>query len=253
MLRGPRASALTWRPGPRASRGSRFRGLHSLVLGAVAVATLAALIIIPTQAHAASPARGTGFELRFGLGFSATTRIPTLRLSDDVSLSSRELVSGTLPTAGGFRGLGGHADLAYVVRPRLTVPLVGLGFYGAVGDHAPVRSAVDGTIATVQPWRMFAVDVLGPGLGLRFTHRRYFFEVTARIGAVLYGGKAELAAGREAVDTDVVGLAFSARAELSGCRRLDPENRLCLSLTPRLYEVRPLSGASLNVTWVWGN
>ncbi len=250
MLRGLRTGARpTRRPllaPSRAACGRRGRLALAAVVGAAALA-------VPHPARAAAPARGTGLELRFGLGFVATSRLPTLRLSEDVSLSSRDLVSGTLPTAGGFRGLGGHTDLTYVVRPRLTVPLVGFGFYGALGDHAPVRSAVDGTIATVQPWRMFAFDVLGPGLGLRLTHRRYFFEAITRVGVVLYGGKAELAAGREAVDADVIGLAFSVRAELSGCRRLDPENRVCLSFAPRVYEVRPLSGASLNVTWVWGN
>lgn len=244
MLRGPRSGA---RAARRRSRARRALGALATALGAIALTALA-----PREARAASPARGTGFELRFGLGFAATSRVPTLRLSEDTSLSSRDAVSGTLPTAGGFRGLGGHTDFTYVVRPRLTIPLVGFGFYGAIGDHAPVRSAVDGTLATVQPWRMFALDVLGPGLGVRLTHRRYFFEATARVGAVLYGGKAELAAGRDAVDADVIGLAFSARAELSACRRLDPEQRVCLSFAPRLYEVRPLSGASLNLTWVWG-
>ncbi len=248
MSRGPRSGARAPR---RRSPARRVRGR----LGAVAttLGALALSAVVPRAAEAASPARGSGYELRLGLGFAATSRIPTLRLSEDTSLSSRELVSGTLPTAGGFRGLGGYADFAYVVRPRLTIPLAGLGFYGAVGDHAPVRSAVDGTLATVQPWRMFAIDLLGPGLGLRLTRRRYFFEVAARVGAVVYGGKAALAAGRDAVDADVVGIAFSARAELSGCRRLDPEQRVCLSLAPRLYEVRPLAGASLNLSWVWGN
>lgn len=216
----------------------------------VPLGVAALLALAPRLGHAAPS--GTGVELRVGLGFAATRAIPDLHLREEPTLSSRETVSGTLPTAGGFRAFGGFADAALVLRPRVTVPLFGLGGYFPVGDHAPVRSAVDGSIATVQPWRMFAIDVLGPGLGLRTIERRYFFEATVRVAMLYMGGKAEIAAGREAVEVDVQAVAFGARAELSACRRLDPVSRVCLSLAPRLFEVRALNGASLSLTWAWG-
>jgi hypothetical protein len=211
------------------------------------------LASVSRAADAASPGRGIGVELRVGTGFAVTRAIPELALSNDMALPSREAVSGTLPTAGGFRAFGGFADATLVLRPRVSFPMFGLGAYLPLGDHAPVFSAVDGSIATVQPWRMFSVDVLGPGIGIRTTERRYFFEATARIALLYMGGKAQLAAGREVVDAEVYGVAVGLRAEVSACRRLDPENRVCLTLAPRLYESAVLSGGNLSLTWVWGN
>ena len=217
------------------------------------LALSASLAFLSLDAQAASPANGIGVELRVGTGFAVTRAIPELELSNETALPSREAVSGTLPTAGGFRAFGGFADATLVLRPRMSLPMFGLGAYLPVGDHAPVRSAVDGSIATVQPWRLFAVDVLGPGIGVRTTERRYFFEATARIALLYMGGKAQLAAGREVVDAEVYGVAVGLRAEISACRRLDPENRVCLTFAPRLYEATALSGGNLSLTWVWGN
>lgn len=188
-----------------------------------------------------------------GVGFAATRALPSLRLADESVLPSRGAVEGTMKTAGGFRAFGGYVDSTLTVRPRLSIPLFGLGFYVPVGDHAPVNSAVDGSVATVEPWRLFAVDALGPGIGLRATHRRWFFEGSVRFAVLLVGGKSTVASGREAVSVEVIGAAPGARAELSVCRRLDPASRVCLAFAPRLYEVGPLSGASLSLSWVWGN
>ncbi len=214
---------------------------------------LAVGVFFSANARAASPARGTGLELRFGLGVAMTRAIPDLKLSEEIALPSRETVSGTLPSAGGYRSFGGFVDTTAVVRPRFSVPLLGIGVYAPIGEHAPIRSAVDGSIATIQPWRLYAVDVLGPGIGVRTTERRYFFEATVRLSVLFLAGQGQIAAGREVVEAKMFGVALGARAELSGCRRLDPETRVCLSFAPRLFEVRALSGASLNLTWVWGN
>ncbi len=233
------------RPAPDTAARA-FRG----VLGLVFVPMLLAL---STEARAEAPSRGAEFELRVGTAFAAMRAMPSLRLSDDSVLPSRGALEGKMKTAGGFRVFGGYFDSTLTVRPRLSVPLFGLGFYVPVGDHAPVNSALDGSVATLEPWRMFAVDVLGPGIGLRATHRRWFFEGSLRFALLLIGGKSTVASGREAVSVEVLGAAPGARAEISVCRRLDPTSRVCLAFAPRLYEVEPLSGASLSLSWVWGN
>jgi len=194
-------------------------------------------------------------ELRLQAAFAVTRAMPDLTLTepDEVVLPSREAISGTMPTRGGFRSAGISADLALVLRPRLTVPLFGLGVYLPVGDHAPIRSAVDGSIATAQPWRLTGVELLGPGIGVRTIERRYFFEALVRVSLLVLTGSSQIAAGSEAVDVTVHGLAPGVRAELSACRRLDPESRLCLTVAPRLLEVVPLAGVTAGLTWVWGN
>lgn len=214
---------------------------------------VALLLAISSEARAEAPSRGAEFELRVGTAFAAMRAMPSLRLSDDSVLPSRGALEGKMKTAGGFRVFGGYVDSTLTVRPRLSIPLFGLGFYVPVGDHAPVNSAFDGSVATVEPWRLFAVDALGPGIGLRATHRRWFFEGSVRFAVLLVGGKSTVASGREAVSVEVIGAAPGARAELSVCRRLDPSSRVCLAFAPRLYEVEPLSGASLSLSWVWGN
>lgn len=194
-------------------------------------------------------------ELRLQAGFAATRAMPDVRVTapDEVVLPSRTYVEGRLPNRGGFRSVGVSADLALAVRPHLTVPIFGIGVYLPVGSHAPVRTAVDGSIATIEPWRLVGVDLLGPGIGVRTIKRRYFVEGLVRLSLHVLTGRSVIAAGTETVDVGVHGLAPGVRAEISACRRLDPESRLCLTVAPRLFEVVPLAGVTAGLTWVWGN
>lgn len=236
-------------------RGHTRRGIARLVGLLVVSLSLVIALALPRDAHAASPDRGTGMEVRLQAAFAVTRAMPDLQLSapEEVLLPSREAVAGTLPTVGGFRSFGASADMNLVLRPRFTIPIFGLGLYLPVGDHAPIRSAVDGSIATVQPWRLIGIDFLGPGFGVRTVERRYFFEASVRFSILVLTGTSQVAAGREAIDVQVHGIAPGARAEMSACRRLDPESRVCLTVSPRLFEVRPLSGMTVGLTWVWGN
>lgn len=222
---------------------------RSFVLGALVAG---AVVVLSARAEAASNSGGTGAEIRFGTTFSVTRATPTLSLVDPAELSSRTIARGDLANAGGFRSVGAFSDFAFVVWPRLSIPVIGLGISLPVGEHAPIRSSVDGSIAEVQPFRMFAVDVLGPGIGVRSIVRRYFFEALVRTSLLYMGGKAQIAAGAELVDVPVHGVALGVRAELSACRRLDPESRVCLTLAPRLFEVVPASGLSVGLSWTWG-
>lgn len=237
----------------RASRRPAEGTLARPSRAALGLALVPLLVTLSTEARAEAPSRGAEIELRIGTGFAAMRALPSLRLSDDSVVPSRGELDGKMKTAGGFRVFGGYFDSTLTVRPRLSVPLFGLGFYVPVGDHAPVNSALDGSVATIEPWRMFAVDVLGPGIGMRATHRRWFFEGSVRFAVLLVGGRSTVASGREATSVNVLGAAPGARAEISVCRRLDPTSRVCMSLAPRLYEVEPLSGASVSLSWVWGN
>ena len=81
-------------------------------------AAVALGLFLAGNARAASPAKGTGLELRFGLGVAMTRAIPDLKLSEEIALPSREIVTGTLPSAGGYRSFGGFVDTTAVVRPR---------------------------------------------------------------------------------------------------------------------------------------
>ncbi len=187
-----------------------------------------------------------------GTSFTANRSLPALNLEDTAGTSARASVTGKAPMAGGLRTLGAYTDIRLVLGHRLTLPMGGLGVQTPVGDQAAVRTALDGSLVTMHPSRTLVVDILGPGLGIRATERRFFFEATVRLSILWLSMPGDIAAGAEASETRLYGLAPGVRMELSGCRRLDPTNRLCLTVAPHVYEVAFANGVSVGLSWIWG-
>jgi len=201
-----------------------------------------------------SPARAAGWYWQFAIGPSARWLPSAPRYSlDRVETPLRTVGAGDLAAAGATGWLGAEADLACTIADRWQIPLLGVGVYGPVGSYARVVAASDGSLVELRPSTGLLVDVPLPGLGVRVKERRFLFTAAVRTAIVLTGMDARVANGASFVDAGRVNATvFAVRAEITACRRFDPEARACLFVAPNVYEVGFANGGSLGLRWEWG-
>ncbi|WP_394824785.1 hypothetical protein [Pendulispora albinea] len=149
--------------------------------------------------------------------------------------------------------LGANVGLDVVFDDRYIVPLLGLGGGLPLGKHAPVRTSVDGSMVEVRPSSayVFAFDLIG--FGVRMKERRWMFAATFRTSVVLAGMNARVSVGREADDVALFAASPALRTDVEACRRLNPDERICLFVAPKLYEHHWLGGVSLGLRWEYGS
>ncbi len=211
----------------------------SAVLGATIVGSSAA-------AHA-----DVDFQLGGTAGAAWTRSLPALS-SPSTMTDARELKETRIPVGGSLTWAGAGFDLGMTVDDRIVIPGIGIAGYGAVGSYDTVITAADGSIARVRPWSAYRLDVLLPGIGYRWKHRRYMFEATLRTGvSAMYMGAA-IAGGAAESPTSLSAYSGVLQAELLACRRLDPVTRVCLELAPRIYDFGFMNGGTLGVRVEWG-
>jgi len=178
---------------------------------------------------------------------------PSVGLGEE-SNSARSSISGstralTVPMA--FAGVRGGID--FVASDRWIIPFFDLGVYGAVGTYSDVLSSVDGSIVRFHPASAFMLDAELFGFGARFKRRRWMFEATVKPGVALLGISTDVADGRAFTSLDAqIAATLTLRASLSVCRRLDPEQRVCLSATPNIYQWGWGNGGTLSLRWEVG-
>ena len=230
------------RPGRRVPK--HLRPVRHLV----AVALGGSLVAAPV--HAASPQMPLEAQGGVELGRIRTT--PKLSLASAVATDVRTLREGDVGAAGPFSFFGGHIDTSIVVSDRWIFPLLGGGAFAAVGPSARTITSLDGSFIELRPWTAFRIDLLLPGIGVRFKERRWAFAATVRAAYTSIGMNAAIAAGASWKMTEVSGGAPSLRMSVEACRRVDPTNRACLFITPNLYEVSFLNGGSVGLQWEYG-
>ena len=211
---------------------------------------LAAGVVLAAPPAAAE--RRTGLGGSFGGSFAWMPYVPTLAVPA-TSTPVRTVEGGTLPSVGSLFFIGATGDSSFVYKDRLVIPLVGASAAFATGASSEVVTSLDGSIADVRPWTAYRFECLLPGVGVRFTRRRWTFEATARAYVVGVGMSASVATGGGSSDLSWplrVGLA--ARADLEVCRRLDPVDRVCAFVAPALYEFGPFDGGSAGLRWEIG-
>jgi hypothetical protein len=147
---------------------------------------------------------------------------------------------------------GVGADVELTVDDRWKVPLVGGNAAWAVGSYDTVLTSFDGSIAHVRPWSTFRGDLLLPGIGRRWKHRRNMWAAAIRTGVSFATVDGAVAAGAESVPLDLSARTLLVQVELEACRRLDPTTRVCLQLVPRLYEHELLNGLTFGLRMEWG-
>jgi hypothetical protein len=92
-----------------------------------------------------------------------------------------------------------------------------------------------------------------PGIGVRLTARRWMLGASVRAYVVGLGMDATVAAGGGSSDLSIPSrIGLGARADVEGCRRLDPMNRLCVFVAPTIYEFGLVNGGSAGLRWELG-
>ncbi|MDB4946296.1 MAG: hypothetical protein JWP97_5830 [Labilithrix sp.] len=235
-------------PAPRYDFLVVVRRRVALSWSSAVLASGAALLI-------ASPARAEGtsidFQASWQVGGAYLRKVPALTMGE-VATPARSLARQEITTGGSLVGLGGAVDTSFTVNGRWFVPLAGVGLYAAVGTYDTVRTTVDGSIAYYRPWSTWQGDLLLPGLGRRFTRRRWMFAADVRLGASFLVGRGSVADGATSTRLELTGASFAVLAEVEACRRLDPENRVCLQVAPRLYDFGAINGGTFGLRWEIG-
>jgi hypothetical protein len=169
-----------------------------------------------------------------------------------VATSAREMGEGSVRMRRGMAMLGVGGDLDLTIDDRWRVPLIGGALWWPVGSYDATITSADGSIARLRPWSMFRGDLLLPGIGQRFKYRRFMWAATIRTGVSFASIGGDVAAGAERNDLELSASTFLLQAELEACRRLDPTTRVCLTVTPRIYEYQIMNGVTFGLRMEWG-
>lgn len=209
-------------------------------------------VVVATVAYAGSARADVEANLRLGAEALFYRSIPTLTLPEPVFTAARGEREGQVAMEGGLRAVGLVADSGLVVDRRIAIPMIGMGVATAVLGHSAVRSSLDGSIVTARPWEALIADLRLPGIGVRSTVRRWFFEANVRAAVAFIKVPIWVSDGAETSSTQGTVVMPAARAEVTVCRRLDPENKMCATLIPKIYEGAFMNGGSVTLTWHWG-
>jgi hypothetical protein len=217
------------------------------------VRALAPACVVAAVAAWPSDARA---DLDLGVSFAAAAagkrELPALR-SEDLVTSARTIdEGGRVPNRGGIVMLGGRLDFQVVVDDRWIVPFIGVGVYGAVGSYPTTVSALDGSVARLRPWTAYEIDALLPGFGWRMNRRRWMFAGDVRLGVGFFQERVSVAAGADSFLFDGAATSLLVDVDLVGCRRLDPLQRVCLQVTPRIYDFGFANGGTIGLRWELG-
>lgn len=217
-------------------------GLFRGVAGALALASC----LVARDASA-----DVDLQVAAGLSTGYLRNVPSLG-AGKVSTTARDIAAGDVAARGGLWLLGGTVDLQLTIDDRWTMPLLGVTGMWAVGQDAPISSSFDGSIAQVRPHTAFRFDVLLPGVGRRWKHRRFMYSLAARTGISSISMDGDVAAGTSRTPLDLRSTTFLLTVEAEGCRRLDPDHRICFQVAPRVYEHQFLNGVTFGLRMEWG-
>jgi hypothetical protein len=217
-------------------------------------ATVAVLACAAREAHASDPL----WELQTSLDARDVwvRSMPPIELRSPFDAPHRTLPGATLPSTGDHQFMALTWDTGITVNNRYMLPLLGVQFGWTVGSSPDVVTSVDGTIVHMQTWTSDMLTLLLPGVGLRTKARRWMFEGAVRPVVTFMWMNAAAADG---ADTSNIGdghaffaVGLGVRAELEACRRIDPVERICLLVSPALYEFSTLNGGSIGLRWEVG-
>jgi hypothetical protein len=226
---------------------------HSLWL--LPTGTLAALALAPERD---AYARDVGLEWNTSadVRFDYLRRMPAMDMGTPTDLPLRTLQAGSVPSTGSQAFAVVTWDTGVVINGRWMLPIIGLQFGWAVGASSDVRSSLDGTMLQLRPSSADFVTLELPGIGMRFKARRWMLAAVVRPSATLMWMGATAADGNASYDLggspNLTASTFGVRADIEGCRRLDPVERACVFLAPAIYEFAPLNGGSIGIRMEFG-
>ena len=220
-------------------RGRRRGRLLALALGA-------------SSSFVAADARADwDFQLAANLNGGWLRETPALS-APSVLTSAREMAGGTAQPRGGLALAGFGGDIDLTIDDRWKVLLLGGSFSWAVGSYDATITGLDGSIARLRPWSAVRGDFLLPGLGRRWKYRRTMWAAAVRTGFSHITMDGAVAAGADAVELELSATTFLVQVDLETCRRLDPTTRVCLQVSPRVYEHELMNGLTFGLRMEWG-
>jgi len=173
--------------------------------------------------------------------------------TEKMSTTARDISEGTVRSRGGLAMMGLGFDTDLIIDDRWKVPTLGGNAFWAIGSYSSLITSRDGSVVRLRPWTTWRGDILLPGIGRRWKHRRYMVEAALRTGVSWMQVAGSVAAGGDRVElTNTQAITFLLQAEIEGCRRLDPTTRVCLQIVPRLYEHGWLNGGTVGIRMEWG-
>lgn len=200
----------------------------------------------------AAPARADfDFQLSATAGGGWLRERPMLT-ADSLSTSLREFPRQDLRPRGGIAMAAVGMDAELVLDDRYRVLLFGGNLSWAVGSYDTTITSYDGSIARLRPWTALRGDILLPGIGQRWKHRRYMFGAAIRGGVTVYSEEGTVVTGRDSHDLELSAGGLLVQLELEACKRLDPTTRACLTVVPRVYEHQILNGFLAGIRMEWG-
>lgn len=193
------------------------------------------------------------FFLTLDGGVDWFRRLPSLSFaSDPEQLPGRDVAARPLPRTPNALLWQGSLSVGLRIGDHWVVPVVGMSLgLGMLGWNPKLVTSSDGSMVSVLP-RVTQVTFLLPGIGRRWTQRRWDFSASVRTLAMYTAMPATVASGGTTTDITVDAWSLGIRGELDACRRLDPANRLCLVVAPHLYESGFLNGGSAGLRWEIG-
>lgn len=192
------------------------------------------------------------FETAIAVAAAGKRELPALR-SSEASTSAREIPSGErVPNRGSATLLGGRFEIGLVIDDRWRVPLLGFAAYGAVGSYPATITSLDGSVARLRPWTAYEVDALLPGFGVRVKKRRWMFSGDVRLGAGFFGERVAVASGAGSFLVQSAAATLLVDVDMMACRRLDPLQKVCLQVTPRIYDFGFANGGTIGLRFEVG-
>ena len=215
---------------------------------AVAVGVGVAVAIL-----ASAPAARADVDFAVGgtVGAAWMRSLPALTSASTMT-AAREVSGTRIPIGGALTWAGAGFELGASVDDRIVVPGIGIAAYGAVGSYDTIITSADGSIARVHPWTAYRLDILLPGIGYRWKHRRFMIQTSLRTGVSAMFMDGSIAGGASDAATSLSGFSAVLEVQLEACRRLDPVTRVCLQVAPRIYDFGFMNGGTLGLRVEWG-
>jgi hypothetical protein len=217
--------------------------------------SIVAVSILVALASVTSANRALARDAQLELGGALAGYGTLVRAMPVTSLSAPDAarnLRGDFPSVGHLTFAGASGELTIAVDKRWFFPTAGLGFAVAVGQSPRVVSSVDGSIVAQRPWTAYMGDVLLPGIGYRVKDGRWMFSASVRTGISFTGVSGSVASGADESDATGTAASFLVRAELAGCRRLDPVERICVAVSPSVYQFGFGNSIALGLRWEFG-
>lgn len=192
-------------------------------------------------AQAMGPGQGPALQVSLDSIVSHVTAMPGPSINRAGEAGFRAPL-GDLPSPGSSTLIGSGLGVQLVFADRYVLPLFHTEFLVSVGRRDRVLSGVDGSIVEQHPWSTQRLGMTLLGAGMRFKHRRWMFGASVAPGFNLTFTEIAWAQGAETSEGSALAVSFLFRAQVEGCRRLDPETRACLFAGANLYDGGLLRG-----------